>query len=27
MVEFNCRSTWLVWAERDQTGAQYSAVE
>ena len=21
MVEFNCTSTWLVWAERDQTGA------
>jgi len=27
MVEFNCTSTWLVWAERDQTGAQYSAAE
>jgi len=27
MVEFNCTSTRLVWAERDQTGAQYSAAE
>jgi len=27
MVEFSCTSTWLVWAERDQTGAQYSAAE
>jgi len=27
MVEFNCTSTWLVWAQRDQTGAQYSAAE
>jgi len=27
MVEFNCTSIWLVWAERDQTGAQYSAAE
>jgi len=27
MVEFNCTSTWLVWAEHDQTGAQYSAAE
>jgi len=27
MVEFNGTSTWLVWAERDQTGAQYSAAE
>jgi len=27
MVEFNCTSTWLVWAERDQTGVQYSAAE
>jgi len=27
MVEFNCTSTWLVWADRDQTGAQYSADE
>jgi len=26
MVDFNCTSTWLVWAERDQTGAQYSAA-
>ena len=26
IVEFNCKSTWLVWAERDQTGAQYSAA-
>jgi len=26
MVEFNCTSTWLVWAERDQTGTQYSAA-
>ena len=26
MVEFNCTSTRLVWAERDQTGAQYSDV-
>ena len=23
MVEFNCTSTWLVWAERDQTGDWY----
>ena len=27
MVEFNCTSTRLVWAECDQTGAQYSAAE
>jgi len=27
MVEFNCISTWVVWAERDQTGVQYSAAE
>jgi len=27
MVEFNCTSTWLVWAERNQTGVQYSAAE
>jgi len=27
MVEFNCTSTWLVWAQRDQTGAQYSAAK
>ena len=27
MVEFNCTSTRLVWAESDQTGAQYSAAE
>jgi len=27
MVEFNCTSTWPVWAEHDQTGAQYSAAE
>jgi len=27
MVEFNCTSTWLVWAEHDQTGAQYSAAD
>jgi len=27
MVEFNCTSTWLVWAQRDQTGVQYSAAE
>ena len=27
MVEFNCTSTRLVWAQRDQTGAQYSAAE
>jgi len=27
MVEFNCTSTGLVWAERDQSGAQYSAAE
>ena len=27
MVEFNCTLTWLVWAERDQTGAQYCAAE
>jgi len=27
IVEFNCTSTWLVWAERDQTGAQHSAAE
>ena len=27
MVEFNCTSTRLVWAEHDQTGAQYSAAE
>jgi len=27
MVEFNCTSTWLVWAEHDQTGVQYSAAE
>ena len=27
MVEFNCTSTRLVRAERDQTGAQYSAAE
>ena len=26
MVEFNCISTWLVWAKRDQTGAQYSVI-
>jgi len=26
MVEFNCTSTWLVWAERDQTWVQYSAA-
>jgi len=26
MVEFNCTSTRLVWAERDQTGVQYSAL-
>jgi len=22
IVEFNCTSTWLVWAEPDQTGVQ-----
>jgi len=27
MVEYNCTSTWLVWAESDQIGAQYSAAE
>jgi len=27
VVEFNCTSTWLVWAERDQTVVQYSAAE
>jgi len=27
MVEFNCTPTCLVLAERDQTGAQYSADE
>jgi len=27
MVEFNCTSTRLVWAERDQSGVQYSAAE
>jgi len=27
MVEFNCTSTRLVWAPRDQTEAQYSAAE
>jgi len=27
IVEFNCTSTRLVWAERDQTGVQYSAAE
>jgi len=27
MVEFNCTSTWLGWAEREQTGVQYSAAE
>jgi len=27
MVEFKCTSTRLVCAERDQTGAQYSAAE
>jgi len=27
MVEFNYTSTWLVWAERDQTGGQYSAAD
>jgi len=27
LVEYNCTSTWLVWAERDQTGVQYSAAE
>ena len=27
MVEFNCTSTGHVWAERDQTGVQYSAAE
>ena len=26
MVEFDCTSTWLVWAERDQTGAQYCTL-
>jgi len=27
MVDFNCTSTRLVWAQRDQTGVQYSAAE
>jgi len=27
IVEFNCTSTWLVWAECDQTGVQYSAAD
>jgi len=27
MVELNCTSTWLVWADRDQTEARYSAGE
>jgi len=27
MVELNCTSAWLVWAEHDQTGVQYSAAE
>ena len=27
ILEFNYTSTRLVWAERDQTGAQYSAAE
>jgi len=27
IVEFNCTSTWPVWAERDQTGAQYCGAE
>ena len=27
MAEFNCTLNWLVWAELDQTGAQYSAAE
>ena len=26
-VEFNCTSTWLVWAERDHTRVQFSAAE
>ena len=26
MVEFNCTSTWLVWAERDQTGQLPRAI-
>ena len=25
--EFNCTLTWLVWVERNQTGAQYFAAE